>query len=80
MFTNGTELTMSQLDEVIAGKGGIIIPSKPIADIISSLVCGGHNWVKTGREAEVPYFIFWSRHQKQYICTKCGQKKWVHEN
>ncbi len=80
MFTNGTELTMSQLDEVIAGKGGINIPSKPIADIISSLVCGGHNWVKTGREAEVPYFIFWSRHQKQYKCTKCGQKKWVYEN
>ena len=80
MFTNGTELTMSQLDEVIAGKGGINIPSKPIADIISSLVCGGHNWVKTGREAEVPYFIFWSKHQKQYMCTKCGQKKWDHEN
>ena len=80
MFTNGTELSMSQLDEVIAGKGGINIPSKPIADIISSLVCGGHNWVKTGREAEVPYFIFWSRHQKQYKCTKCGQKKWVYEN
>ena len=58
MFTNGTELTMSQLEEVIAGKGGINIPSKPIADIISSLVCGGHNWVKTGREAEVPYFIY----------------------
>ena len=80
MFTNGTELTMSQLEEVIAGKGGINIPSKPIADIISSLVCGGHNWVRTGREAEVPYFVFWTKHQKQYICTKCKQKKWVNED
>lgn len=80
MYMNRIELTLDELDEVIAGKGYINIPSGPIVDIISSLVCGGHNWVKTGREAEVPFMIFWSRHQKQYQCTKCGQKKWVHED
>ena len=80
MLTNGTELTLDQLEEVIAGKGGINIPSQPIVNIISYIVCGGHNWVRTGREAEVPFMVFWSRHQKQYQCTKCGRKKWVNED
>ena len=80
MYTNRIELTMDELDEVVAGKGAFKIPSQPIVNIISYLVCGGHEWVKTGREAEVPFMVFWTRHQKQYRCNKCGRIKWVNED
>ncbi len=69
-------LTEKEMTLVNAGKGGIDIPSKPIADIVSSIVCGGHNWIQTGREYERPFFIFWSKHQHEYVCTKCGRKCW----
>ena len=58
-------LTTEEMEQVAAGKGGINIPSRPIANIISSIVCGGHNWVQTGREYERSYFIFWSKHQHE---------------
>ena len=69
-------LTAAEMEQAAAGKGGIDIPSKPIADIVSSIVCGGHNWVQTGREYERSFFIFWSKHQHEYVCTKCGKKCW----
>ncbi len=69
-------LTEKEITLVNASKGGIDIPSKPIADIVSSIVCGGHNWIQTGREYERPFFIFWSKHQHEYVCTKCGRKCW----
>ena len=77
------EMNLEELDEtcnVAAGKGAITIPARPIATIVSSLVCGGHEWVKTGREAEAPYLVFWTKHQKQYICSKCGKTKWENED
>ena len=70
-------LTLKEMEQVNAGKGGIKIPSRPISRIISYIVCGGHNWVRTGREYERPYFIFWSKHQHEYVCTKCGAKRWI---
>ncbi len=73
-------MTMDTLSEVAGGKGGITIPSKPIADTVAAIVCGGHEWVRTGREAEVPFLVFWSKHQKQYVCTKCGKIKWENED
>ena len=51
-------LTIEKMEQVIAGKGGINIPSRPIANIISAVVCGGHNWVQTGREGERSFFVF----------------------
>ena len=71
------KLTLKEMAAINAGKGGINIPSRPITNIISYIVCGGHNWVQTGREYERPYFIFWSKHQHEYVCTKCGQKTWI---
>ena len=71
------ELTIEELEQVVAGKGGINIPSRPIANIVSAIVCGGHDWVQTGREGERSFFIFWSRHQHEYVCTKCGKKSWI---
>ena len=70
-------LTVKEMEQVVAGKGGINIPSRPIANIISSIVCGGHNWVQTGRECERSFFLFWSKHQHEYVCTKCGKKSWI---
>ena len=75
-----TEMAQESLGSVTAGKGGITIPSKPIADTLASLVCGGHQWVRTGREAEAPFMVFWTKHQKQYVCTKCGKLKWENED
>ncbi len=71
------ELTIKEMEQAVAGKGGINIPSRPIANIISSIVCGGHNWVQTGREGERSFFLFWSKHQHEYVCTKCGKKSWI---
>jgi len=71
---------MNNAGKAAGGKGGISIPSKPIADTLRSLVCGGHEWVRTGREAETPFLVFWSKHQKQYVCTKCGKLKWENED
>ena len=65
-----------ELKNTVGGKGGIDIPSKPIADIVSSIICGGHDWVATGRQAEVPYFIFWTKTQVQLRCSKCGKVTW----
>ena len=73
---NQEELSMNNMDEVNAGKGAFTIPSKPIADTLTSIVCGGHKWVQTGREGERPFLVFWSRHQHQYVCTKCGKRTW----
>ena len=28
----------------------------------------------TETDAERPYFIFWSKHQHEYVCTKCGRR------
>ena len=70
-------LTIKEMEQVVAGKGGINIPSRPIANIVSAIVCGGHNWVRTGREGERSFFVFWSRHQHEYVCTKCGKKCWM---
>ena len=77
---NESELATEKMNEVQGGKGGISIPSKPIADTLRSLVCGGHEWVKTGREAEAPFLVFWTKHQKQYMCAKCGKIKWENED
>ena len=77
---NQEELDMNNMDEVNAGKGAFTIPSKPIADTLTSIVCGGHQWVKTGKEAEATFLVFWSKHQKQYQCAKCGKIKWVNED
>ena len=71
------KLTPKEMAAINAGKGGINIPSGPITNIISYIVCGGHDWVRTGREYERPYFIFWSKHQHEYVCTKCGRKTWI---
>lgn len=78
--TKGTELSMNKTSEVTGGKGAISIPSKPIAETLSSIVCGGHEWVRTGREAEAPFLVFWTKHQKQYRCAKCGKIKWLNED
>ncbi len=69
-------LTDKEMKKVSGGKGGITIPSKPIADTLTSIVCGGHEWVQTGREGERPFLVFWSKHQHQYVCAKCGKKIW----
>lgn len=70
------EMTKNELKQVSAGKGGINIPSKPIADTLRSIVCGGHEWVPTGREGERPFMVFWSKHQHQFVCRKCGKITW----
>lgn len=64
------------LEEMDQAAGGRKFPSKEIVGIISSAVCGGHDWVQTGRERERSFFVFWSKHQHQYICSKCGEKCW----
>ena len=76
-MNNIRTLTTNEMAQATAGKGGINIPSRPIVNIISSIVCGGHNWVKTNQECERPYFIFWSKHQHLCICSKCGEKRWI---
>ena len=80
MTTNRTVRSMDELNEVVGGKGAITIPSKPIVDTLTSIVCGGHEWVKTGKEAEAPFMVFWTKHQKQYVCAKCGKIKWENED
>ncbi len=76
-MTTMKTLTKKEMAQVTAGKGGINIPSRPIVNIISSIVCGGHEWVQTGREGERPFFIFWSKHQHEYRCAKCGYVRWL---
>lgn len=71
------KLTVEEMAKVNAGKGGINIPSRPIVRLVSDIICGGHNWVATGREGERSFFIFWSKHQHEYVCTKCGTKRWL---
>ena len=39
-----------------------------------------HDYILTGKECEDPFFIFWTRHKKEKICTKCGKTEWVHED
>ena len=33
-----------------------------------------HDWVRTGREKDDSYFIFWTRRYVEYKCTRCGAK------
>ena len=70
-------LTAEEMAQVNAGKGSFKIPSRPIARLVSDIVCGGHHWVRTGREGERSFFIFWSKHQHECVCTKCGAKRWI---
>ncbi len=71
-----TTTSMREMEQTVGGKGFIKIPSQPIADIVSSIICGGHEWVATGREAEVPFLIFWTKTQCQFRCAKCGRVIW----
>ena len=74
-------MTMDTLSDVAGGgKSPAKFPSKPIADLVSSALCGGHDWVRTGKEAEVPFLIFWTKHQREYRCSKCGKVKWETED
>ncbi len=41
---------------------------------------GPHKNVKTGNEKEESYFIFWSKHMKEYKCVHCGRTVWEHED
>ena len=42
--------------------------------------CSGHNWVYTGREDEGWFFFFWTKHEKEQKCTKCGSTRWIYED
>ena len=76
------KLNTEELDQVT---GGNRLPKlgRPVKQIIQSVICGGHEWVPTGRTVTktrfyLPFdFDFLKYTQNQYICTKCGKKKWV---
>lgn len=38
------------------------------------------NKYRTGNEREEPFFIFWSRHMKEYYCPDCKSTWWEHED
>ena len=36
-----------------------------------------HEFVKTGVDKEIRFYVFWSRHNNEYQCKKCGKRIWV---
>ena len=44
--------------------------------------CPAHcqNAYRTGNEKEDPFFIYWSRHMKEYYCPDCHETWWEHED
>jgi len=38
------------------------------------------NSYRTGKEEERNFFIFWSRHMREYYCPDCKSYWWKHED
>ena len=65
------ELSMDEMDRVAGGMDPVMIKD--------ARKCQHLDRVKTGREREDSRFYFWSQHQYEYICNKCGKTFWVDE-
>ena len=42
--------------------------------------CYEHDWQYTGKEKEGWWFFFWTRHEKEQVCTQCHRTRWVYED
>ena len=69
-----TEADLQPLDdddlENVSGGIRTVFPDK----------CKHENKVRTGRERDDSYYIFWTAHYVEYECTECGYKMWIDED
>ncbi len=73
---NSKDLTLEEMSRINAGGA----PTQSIADFFAWVACGGHDYVRTGREQERSFFAFWTKHQREYRCRKCGHRTWKDED
>lgn len=73
-----TMLSAEDLKEVSAGTA--FTAGTPSQNALWDCPTDHRNAYRTGREEERNFFIFWSRHMKEYHCPDCNHDFWVHED